>query len=221
MENEKQEREHLYLAALLHDIGKFYQRADTGSVSTSKYLSQSNKVESIFLPQYKGIYTHKHCLWTAQFIDNYNAVFKKLAGADSTDLTDKNNLLNLAACHHLQKEQLADLGQIIKEADCLSSGMDRDSAESMKDEQDENSWDSFRKKRMISILETVRLSHDEKDQEKNSKELARKADWMYLPVEKLTLTKSYFPQNKFDAIPNYSQLWDSFISEFKFIQATD
>lgn len=31
-------REKVYLAALLHDIGKFYQRADTGSVRGSKYL---------------------------------------------------------------------------------------------------------------------------------------------------------------------------------------
>lgn len=33
-------REHIYLAALLHDIGKFYQRADSGSVATSEMLSQ-------------------------------------------------------------------------------------------------------------------------------------------------------------------------------------
>jgi len=36
-------REHIYLAALLHDIGKFYQRADTGSVSTSKKLNEKVK----------------------------------------------------------------------------------------------------------------------------------------------------------------------------------
>ena len=91
-------REHIYLAALLHDIGKFYQRADTGSVATSKFLSQQNKTMSSILPQYNGIYTHKHCLWTAQFIDDYRGVFKKLIGADSSDLTDKNNLFNLMIC---------------------------------------------------------------------------------------------------------------------------
>lgn len=31
------ERDKLYLAALLHDIGKFYQRADTGTVKTSRF----------------------------------------------------------------------------------------------------------------------------------------------------------------------------------------
>jgi CRISPR-associated protein Csm1 len=202
MENE---REHIYLAALLHDIGKFYQRADTGNVSTSTFLSQLNKTENIFLPQYKGVYTHKHCLWTAQFIEDYQSVFKKLIGADSSNLMNKNNLLNLTACHHLQKEQLSSLGQFIKDADCLSSGMDRESEEAYKDEQDGNHWNSFKTKRMASILETI------------CKEDAN-VNW-YLPVDKLNLTKSFFPKQTFDTPPDYAQLWQDFIAEFKFIQA--
>ena len=63
-------REKIYLAALLHDIGKFYQRADSGSVANSRFLNQRNKKEDIFLPLRNGYYTHKHCLWTAQFIDD-------------------------------------------------------------------------------------------------------------------------------------------------------
>lgn len=38
-----QERELIYLAALLHDIGKFYQRADTGMVKDSCFLSDHVK----------------------------------------------------------------------------------------------------------------------------------------------------------------------------------
>ena len=46
-------REQLYLAALLHDIGKFYQRADKGVSSsqqyeTSKYLSP-NTINNVSL----------------------------------------------------------------------------------------------------------------------------------------------------------------------------
>lgn len=47
-------REHIYLAALLHDIGKFYQRADTGSVKTSRYLKEHCKDESSFCPLFNG-----------------------------------------------------------------------------------------------------------------------------------------------------------------------
>ena len=42
-------RERIYLAALLHDIGKFYQRADTGSVRSSRYLKAHGKDETTFL----------------------------------------------------------------------------------------------------------------------------------------------------------------------------
>ncbi|MDR1222283.1 MAG: type III-A CRISPR-associated protein Cas10/Csm1 [Tannerella sp.] len=208
MEKAKEKaREHLYLAALLHDIGKFYQRADSGSVSTSKYLIEYNKNESSFLPQSKGFYTHKHCLWTAQFIDDNNSVFKNLIGSDISDLTDKNNLLNLAACHHLQKEQLTMLGQIVKEADCLSSGMDRESELAFKDEQDEKNWDVLKKTRMTSILETV-LSE---------KEMVK----YHLPVSEVSLTKSYFPKESFTSNPDYGKLWLEFVKEFKFIQSND
>ena len=53
--------------------------------------------------------------------------------------------------------QLSTLGRIIKKADCLSSGMDRDSDEALKDEKDEfeTNWDSFKRKRMVSILQTI------------------------------------------------------------------
>lgn len=205
------DREQIYLAALLHDIGKFYQRADTGSVASSKYLKQYSKNESTFLPQAgNGRYSHKHCLWTAQFIEDFQQVFKKLVGADSSNLTDKNSLMFLAAAHHLGNEQLSPLGQIIKKADCLSSGMDRSSIEALEDDQDESKWDSFKTKRMVSIFDVLK---------KNKEELKLQKSWHHLPVASLRLTKSYFPRLVFDENPDYEKLWNEFLAEFKFIQA--
>lgn len=205
-------REHIYLAALLHDIGKFYQRADKGSVGKSKFLSEYCKSESTFCPLYKGFYSHKHVLWTAQFIEDNMEVFRNLVGSDFADLTDKNNLINLSAGHHLAEEQISVLGRLIKKADCLSSGMDRSSDIAMKDAQDEEEtgWDSFKKKRMTSILETISLS---------DAELESKTNWQHIPIEKLTLTKDCFPKKRFEAEADYLSLWNAFIGEFKFIQA--
>ena len=201
-------REHLYLAALLHDIGKFYQRADTGSVSTSKFLSAISKAsESAFLPLHNGFYTHKHCLWTAQFIDDNNTVFKNLVGANLSDLANKNNLFHLAACHHLKKEQLSELGQIIKEADCLSSGMDREIEEAFKDDQNEKEWDAFKKKRMTSVLETIYAKPDHVK--------------YHLPVSEISLSKDFFPKEEFENEPDYERLWRSFVNEFKLIQTNN
>lgn len=205
-------REHIYLAALLHDIGKFYQRADTGSVGTSKFLKEHCKTEATFCPSYKGFYTHKHVLWTAQFIEDNSEVFRNLVGSDFADLTDRNNLVNLSAGHHLAEGQISDLGRLIKKADCLSSGMDRGSDIAMKDAQDEeeSGWDSFKKKRMTSILETISLS---------DAELESKTNWQHIPIEKLTLTQDCFPKKRFEAEADYLSLWNAFIGEFKFIQA--
>ena len=141
-------RERLYLAALLHDIGKFYQRADTESISTSKFLSEISK---------------------------------------------------------LNEEQLSDLKQIIKEADSLSSGTDKEIGEAF----NKNDWDTFKKKRMTSILETIHSGQVVKYR---------------LPVSKISLTKDYFPKLKeqVEEKPDYEQLWKDFVNEFKlFIQAND
>ena len=199
-------REHIYLAALLHDIGKFYQRADAGSVKNSKFLSDYCKDESTFCPLNNGQYSHKHVLWTAQFIEDFSIVFKKLT---SEDMQLKDSLMHLAAGHHLSNDQLSTLGRIIKKADCLSSGMDRDSVDAIKDDTDSTNWDSFKKKPMTSILETIGLTDHE---------LSNKTKWHHQPAIPMVLDKSYFATT--DSIePDYQLLWNKFISEFKFIQA--
>lgn len=202
-------REHIYLAALLHDIGKFYQRADTGSVASSNFLKGYNKNESSFCPLWKGEYTHKHVLWTAQFIDDNRTVFQHLVDdKEIANLSQKDNLINLAAGHHLSLDQLSELGQIIKKADWLSSGMDRETDEAMTDAQDEaeSSWNSFKKKRMVSLMEGIN----------------RDSSYRHIyhqPIDNLNLNYYYFPKTEISGEPDYLGLWDRFISEFKFIQA--
>lgn len=202
-------REHIYLAALLHDIGKFYQRADKGNTAQSDFLTEHCKDESTFCPcGANGLYTHKHVLWTAQFIEDFASVFKILVNDGNTDLSAQDNLMNLAAGHHLKYEQLSDWGKIIKEADSLSSGMDRSSMEALKDDQDETvkGWDAFKGKRMIPILQTIGICNKDDN-------------WKHLPVKSLCLSKDYFPKESFDKAPDYTGLWTDFVNEFKYIQA--
>ena len=191
---------------MLHDIGKFYQRADTGSVASSRYLKTSGKDERAFCPTYHGQYTHKHVLWTAQFIEDHAIVFNKLSsGSDLSNLSVPDNLINISAGHHLNASQISALGRIVKEADCLSSGMERDSEDALRDDQDERQWDAFKKKRMISILQTIDGSSS--------------SSWKHIPVGRMSLTKSSFPHDTFPSTPDYTRMWEEFIGEFKFIQA--
>lgn len=197
-------RERIYLAALLHDIGKFYQRADTGSSSESKLLSeQIKRLETTYCPVREGKYTHKHVLWTAQFIEDFKPVFDALVNNQEDT---GNNLLSLACSHHLKPDQLTPLAAIIRLADHLSSGMDRSSDLSYQDEQVVSEWDKFRRVRMVSVFEGIG---------KNNTSLK-----YHLPVAELTLDTSFFPSTDFQNPPDYKKLWDGFISEFKCIQAT-
>lgn len=180
----KSEKDLLYLAALLHDIGKFSQRADNDITKAD---------ESIYCPVYKGVYTHKHVLWTAEFINQYASKFKHfdVAGA----------LIQLASEHHLSDAQLSDLGKLVKRADCLSSGMDRNSDNVLRDvQEEENKWDSFKRKRMVSLLETINAQS--------------KTATYHLPVEKMTLSRKYFPSEEFASSPDYKKLWSEFEREF-------
>lgn len=203
-------REQIYLAALLHDIGKFYQRADSGSVQKNQFLINGYKEESTFCPSQNGIYSHKHVLWTAQFIDDNRTIFQRLIGDRSGDLTSNNSLIYLAAGHHLLTDQLSEYGKIIKEADCLSSGIERNSDKDLDDCQDEKEWDMFRKKQMIPILQTINCINKE-------------ISWFRVPINSLSLRKeTAFPRSAeaFEGKqPDYNSLWKDFTNEFRLVQA--
>lgn len=198
----KDKRDHLYLSALLHDVGKFFQRADNGSVQSSLQLSTSiKKLEIVLLPTFQGRSSHKHCLWTAEFINKYQSVFNKLS---APVINERDKLITLSASHHLPLQEQTELGKFLKEADSLSAGMDRDSTEALCDDQDETGWDAFKRKRMTCILEDV-AGHQTKQRH-------------HIPLVSLNLDGSGFPDTK-NSMPDYAQLWKRFEHDFKFIQA--
>lgn len=200
----KKERELIYLASMLHNIGKFYQRSEFKNIESGNFSSHPNKEKELFHPLLNMERIPKHCLWTAQFIDEHKSIFNKLLNIDTYDLSEKNNLINLAACYHLKNEDLSELGQIIKEADCLSFGMDRDSDEAIKDSQDCINWNSYIKKRLSPIFERIGKSN--------------KTDRYQQPVKSISLSKDFFPKKTFNENPDFKILWEDFLKDFTFIQ---
>lgn len=198
------ERQKIVLAALLHDIGKFGQRADENSMSQSNLISSEiKKLESVYCPLHfsKQFRTHKHVLWTAEFFRLFNKHITSLFSDDDKD----DSLVRLSCLHHKPETELQKLLQL---ADWLSSGVDRSKdVDSQKEVENEHSWSSFKKVKLRSIFES--LNRDEAYDRK-----------FLIPLESQKLDSSQFP--KLDVTDgNYQSLWDEFCKEMRFIQTND
>ncbi|MBK8558284.1 MAG: HD domain-containing protein [Lewinellaceae bacterium] len=126
-------RETIYLAGLLHDIGKFWQRADESGAASSKILSDTTKRnEGLYCPKYNGKYSHKHVLWTAEFLDRHRTFFEKAIGKDNFEAFFK-----AAVKHHAPDHDDAYQLDCAK-ADHYASGADRTGESGQKDAEAEN-----------------------------------------------------------------------------------
>ncbi len=186
-------RQIIYLAALLHDIGKFYQRADKTGVRNSEELSDHIKgLESTYCPLFDGKYSHKHVLWTAQFLEDHKSVFTELLGEG------ERLLFEAAVSHH--RADGNPYHQIVRLADHLSSGMDRTKAESLKEGQEENKIDNFKNKRLLPMLALL------------GENTTSEFSW---PIHSMSLGKDTFPQKNSELNESgYDVLWKEFVEEF-------
>jgi len=210
------EKEIVYLAALLHDIGKFYQRADPNGAGKSTLLSADIKnLEPSIAPKHwqSQKYTHKHVLWTAQFFENMQKHFNQYLKLEDGWTYDK--LLRLSATHHNPTTGNL-LERIIQKADHYSSGIDRDikDGEGWKDaaEEADSNWDAFKRTRMRSVFEGVSLKEDWPKANAYRKKL---------PLVAISTDDNYFPidTGTEESKTDYSLLWKQFEGELKFIQS--
>jgi CRISPR-associated protein Csm1 len=204
-------RNTIVLAALLHDIGKFWERSDN-HYSEAEIIKKEFPNDSFghTVPLYKeGAPMYGHALWTQAFINNYK-VDEFLGLLKEND----NNLATISARHHLR--QGSHLEQIIALADKWSSSIDRP------DEGEEgvlgytevkNKWgESFNKKvPLMSIFDKIKVN--EKSGVYGSH---------CYNIEKLNILdkESIIPKitvvNKNDSLKDtYKNHWNSFVEEFE------
>lgn len=213
-------RNKIYLAGLLHDIGKFYQRASGNANDNDSNLSeQSKKIEDYICPKDPNSQrrTHKHVLWTNQFLEKNNRLGKvKEQGKQvfnvnpwSPGKLDVNNLTNLAANHH---QPGSDLQKIVQMADWWSAGMDRVSKrEDDKKELNHHSlkFTDFRSVPLFSVFNNLQVQNG-----------ANADPNVAFELKMLGLSReNIFPkQLKQDDIKSlkaqYSELWNKFVVEF-------
>ncbi|MDY6822379.1 MAG: type III-A CRISPR-associated protein Cas10/Csm1 [Thermodesulfobacteriota bacterium] len=131
---ENKELQKIILSALLHDIGKFAQRARH---------HYSKDLESDYLPSYKGQSSHWHGLYTDYFIDYELPLPDGLVAA-------KSEIARLAAIHHNPHQDNC-MEMCVAIADRLSAGTDRIKTE------DSEAASHFRESRLISIFNEIEL----------------------------------------------------------------
>ena len=124
----------LVLSALLHDIGKFAQRANR---------PYSKEMENEYLTSYQGKPGHWHTVYSDYFIEKDLPIPQKLDESRS-------KIARIASAHHRPDEKsLPEMAVMV--ADRLSSGLDR-----ITDEEHESKV-GFRESRLLSIFDEVEL----------------------------------------------------------------
>ena len=155
------------LAGLVHDIGKFAERAgvDPGAELLEANLHQYARRRQADGRQW---FSHRHAAYTALAIDLLERHFPKLKGSevtpfaawDAADVDD--SLINAAARHHVPETALQ---WIIATADRVASGFERETFDRYNDAEEGTATggDHF-SARQLTLFEQIRLDgrHGEK-----------------------------------------------------------
>ncbi|OGB57754.1 MAG: type III-A CRISPR-associated protein Cas10/Csm1 [Burkholderiales bacterium RIFOXYD12_FULL_59_19] len=222
------------LAAYLHDLGKFAERA---RIDVNKEALDAHKTQycpfHTFEPNGKnGYHTHVHAAYTGLAFDIVEQTTPDLIKgdmhpfinraqlqADHTQATD--SLINAAAAHHRPDTFLQ---WIIATADRVASGFERDEFEKYNAAKDEGNNTKTGKNhyqaRQLSLFEQIRL--DGKQQKFAAKDL----QWRY-PLQALS-PSAIFPQLREACEPGddapaqaqYNALWQDFLTALQSIPAS-
>ncbi len=211
-DNNEPKRETMFLSGLLHDIGKFWQRADQSLASDDNQLSDYSKrlANDICSVNDQGRFGYQHVIWTNEFLEKFAAKLNLIPGVKDNlydpDNRGENNLMNFAVNHH--RPQSIYQG-IITLADWWSAGIDRTKSTTFEKEEKSDDvirwgWQRYKKIPLYSIFNIIHQGGFQSA----------------FPLKPLSVEHpSYiFPKNikrVEDGIDSddYKQLWDGFIDE--------
>jgi CRISPR-associated protein Csm1 len=191
------------IAAFLHDIGKFAERAYF-NVSREFLINNAQ----LYQPYYNNQYTHKHAVYTAAFIDHIEKLLPKEFNKDNWGLGDP--FINLAAGHHKPETSLQ---WIIAMADRTSSGFDRDEFEDYNKEgigiQD------YKKTRLLTIFEGISVDGkwggDKLDSYRFRYPLRELSPGNIFPKDK----EEFRPLDNEEASKEYNELFFNFVASLE------
>ncbi len=213
------------LAAYLHDLGKFAERAkiDVPQDALAVHKTQYCPFHTTDKGGKNGYHSHVHAAYTGLAFDEvekttpdliqgdmYPFVNRSQLQADHAQATD--SLINAAAAHHRPDTFLQ---WVIATADRVASGFERDEFDKYNESKDENTEAATGRNhyqaRQLSLFEQIRLDG------KNPKITAKDLKWRY-PLKALSPT-AIFPKKREDCEPGddkiaqgeYKSLWNDFL----------
>lgn len=204
-------REHIYLAALLHDIGKFYQRADKSFSDHFNDLSEySKRMANDLCPiNDAGRFGYQHVIWTNEFLEKVAEKLQCVPGIRQDlygNTHSEDSLASFACNHHKPKTELQ---AIITLADWWSAGIDRTQPDTLEKEEETTSQIQWGRQRYKQIPLHSVFNRINKGNYQSA-----------FGLHPLTLEeKEFFPKEimqKEDGVgqEEYKKLWDSFFKEF-------
>jgi CRISPR-associated protein Csm1 len=202
------------IAALLHDLGKFAERARIPEAEEKDADGNSRRDLNVqlYCPEFQGRRTHIHAAYTAIAFDLLEQHFPELVGENMTPFApwrDKDvddSIINAAASHHKPSTFLQ---RVVATADRLASGFEREEFERYNAAEEETSTKkNHYTARQLSLLEQIRLDSGRDE----------RTDWRY-PLKPLS-PESIFPckadgyehDDRNRAQEEYLTLWKQFIA---------
>lgn len=181
------------LAALLHDIGVFYQHADSGVADKPEYLSEEILKRHAATDSAGERRPLHHSLWTAQFLHEHQTVWSSFHAATFTPEYSLSELCNV------YKAPVCPADKLMHRAIQFALGRDTSPA-SMP-------GDATPQGRLSTIFDA----------------LARSSGTRVTPLVPLSVSPALFPEtvqqgNNSEA---YKKLWLAFVEEFRLLDATD
>ncbi|MDR1945814.1 MAG: type III-A CRISPR-associated protein Cas10/Csm1 [Desulfovibrio sp.] len=210
-------------AALIHDLGKFAQRAEkSGASRFPRDKLDGNFTTYCPFREEGGYHSHHHAAWTALAFDELEDKFPDVINADcypfasrkqGEDITD--SLINAAAAHHKPDSFLQ---RIVAEADRTASGFEREEFEKYNTLEDKtDTGRNHFQARLLPLFEQLLQKKAEKAPDLKFRYPLKALSPAGIFPEKRELCE---PSDDVKAQAEYKELWDAFVKGLEKIPAS-